>query len=427
MAQGSSTQGLLSPTAPAPPEAPALDRVFDQVFDQVLVTVGGVPITVGEALAGLAAAVFLVLLALLFSAWARARRRAVEAAEAALRAEELEQRLAELARIQAETSGRVKTMAEVLAQRQSELARAVAERLDSTSHRLGESMSNAARATHESLTKLAERLVMVEAAEKSLSDLSSQVISLRETLSNKQARGAFGQARMEAIVSDGLPKDSFAFQYTLASGRRPDCVVFLPGDPRPLAIDAKFPLESVTAFREASTPEVKKGAASRLRQDLMKHVSDVAERYLVPGETQDIALIFVPSESVYGEVHEHFDGVIQEAFRARVVLVSPSLLMLAIQVVQAIAKDARMREQADQIRAEVGALVADVSRLRDRVGDLSKHFGQVGDDVSKVLISADKIAKRGMRLEQLEFETPPEASGAPLPAVLAGPARRAAE
>ncbi|MEP9376084.1 DNA recombination protein RmuC [Aquabacter sp. CN5-332] len=389
-------------------------------MSDVLFQIGSLAVSTGEALAACAAAALLLLGLMTLSARRAAADRAAEAEEMAAHAREMEVRLRDLARSQAETTGRVQNMGEVLAQRQSELARAVSERLDSTSHRLGESFSTAARATHESLTKLAERLVMVEKAEKSLTDLSSQVVSLRETLSNKQARGAFGQARMEAIVSDGLPKDSFVFQYTLSNGKRPDCAVFLPGDPRPLLLDAKFPLEAVTAFREAPTPEAKKTAASRLTTDMMKHVNDVAERYLVPGETQDIALIFVPSESVYAELHESFDEVIQRAFRARVVIVSPSLLMLAIQVVQAISKDARMREQADRIRAEVGALVADVTRLRDRVGDLSKHFGQVGDDVSKVLVSADKIAKRGMRLEQLEFEdlpqSPPKAEAVAPPA-----------
>ncbi len=400
-------------------------------MSDVLFILGSRPVTLAEALALAAGAGVLLLFFGLLALWRQGRARAeAEArvkAEAAYRAQELEQRMRDLARIQAETAGRVHSMTEVISQRQSELARAVADRLDSTSHRLGESLSNAARATNESLTKLAERLVMVEAAEKSLSDLSSQVVSLRDTLSNKQARGAFGQARMEAIVADGLPKDSFAFQYTLSGGRRPDCAVFLPGDPRPLLIDSKFPLESITAFRESQSAEAKKAAAARLRTDLMKHVNDVAERYLVPGETQDIALIFVPSESVYGEIHEHFDAVVQAAFRARVVLVSPSLLMLAIQVVQAIAKDARMREQADRIRAEVGALVQDVSRLRERVGDLAKHFGQVGDDVSKVLISADKIARRGTRLEQLEFDAAPSDTAPALAGALADPSRRAAE
>ena len=395
-------------------------------MSEVLFILGGRPVTLAEALAAASLAVAGLLLALLVAAWRQSRARAVADAQEAMRAQELERRLRDLARIQAETSGRVQSMGEVLAHRQGELARAVAERLDATSHRLGESMSSAARATHESLARLAERLAMVEQAEKSLSDLSSQVISLRQTLANKQARGAFGQARMEAIVSDGLPRDSFAFQYTLSGGRRPDCAVFLPGDPRPLLIDAKFPLESVTLFREAATAELRKAAAQRLRGDLLKHVGDVAERYLVAGETQDIALVFVPSESVFGEIHEHFDAVVQEAFRRRVVLVSPSLLMLAIQVVQAIAKDARMREQADRIRAEVGALVEDVARLRERVGDLGRHFAQAGDDVAKVLVSADKIARRGTRLEQLEFEAPPPAAPT-LPPAPANDERPAAE
>ena len=218
---------------------------------------------------------------------------------------------------------------------------------------------------------------------------------------------------MEAIVADGLPRGSFAFQYPLSNGKRPDCAIFLPGDPRPLLVDSKFPLEAVTAFREAPSAEHRKAAGQRLRNDLLKHVYDVAERYFIPGETQDVALIFVPSESVYAEISEHFDGVVQEAYRLRVVLVSPSLLMLAVQVVQAIAKDARMREEADRVRAEVAALVDDVSRLRERVGDLAKHFSQVGDDVQRVIISADKIARRGLRLEQLDFDTPGPAPSAP--------------
>ena len=368
------------------------------------------------AAAGLAAVAVLIALLVAVLAWRGARARSLDdaarAAGEAIHAQALAHAVQELTRLQAETSGRVRTMGDVLAHRQGELARAVAERLDSTSHRLNEGMSAAARATHENLTRIAERLVLVEAAERSLSELSGEVIALRETLGNKQARGAFGQARMEAIISDGLPRDAFAFQYTLADGRRPDCAVFLPGDPRPLLIDSKFPLESITAFREAASPEAKKAAAQRVRADLMKHVNDVAERYLVPGQTQDIALIFVPSESVYAEIHTGFDAVIQQAYRARVVLVSPSLLMLAVQVVQAIAKDARMRAQADRIRAEVGALVADVSRLRERVGELSRHFAMVGDDVAKVLISADKIARRGLRLEQLDFDADgPEGAG----------------
>jgi DNA recombination protein RmuC len=230
------------------------------------------------------------------------------------------------------------------------------------------------------------------------------MVTLKDVLANKQARGAFGQGRMEAIVADGLPKDSYAFQYTLSNGKRPDCAVFLPGDPRPLLVDAKFPLESITAFREASSDEARRLAGQRLRQDISKHVSDIEERYFLPGETQDVALMFVPSESVYAELHEHFDDLVQKAFRARVLLVSPSLLMLAIQVLQAIVKDARMREAAELIRTEVGKLMEDVIRLRDRAMNLQKHFAQTSDDVGQVLISADKVAKRGAKIEALELD-----------------------
>ncbi|MGE4373335.1 MAG: DNA recombination protein RmuC [Xanthobacter sp.] len=369
-------------------------------MSDVLFTMAGHGFSLVETLA-LAGLVLVAILGL--ALWRQGRARADATLEMALRAQEADQRMRDLARIQHETAGRVQSMAEVLSQRQSELARVVADRLDDTSHRLGQTMANASHATHESLTRIAERLVMVEAAERSLSDLSAQVLNLRETLSNKQARGAFGQARMEAIISDGLPKTAFAFQYTLSNGRRPDCVIFLPGDSRPLVIDAKFPLESVTQFREARNAEARKAAATRLRNDLMKHVNDVSQRYLLAGETQDIALIFVPSESVYADIQEHMDAVVQAAFRTRVVLVSPTLLMLAVQLVQAISRDARMREEADRIRAEVGALVDDVARLRERVNDLSRHFGQAGDDLAKLTISADKISRRGARLEQLEF------------------------
>ncbi|MBS9476713.1 DNA recombination protein RmuC [Ancylobacter radicis] len=376
-------------------------------MDQVLFLLGSQPVTLAHALIAGAALGFLMLLAVLRAVARAARHSAEEADEQARRAEDLEARLIELARTQAETVGRVQSMAEVLAHRQGELARAVAERLDASSHRVGESLARSAEATHENLTRLNERLALVDQARASLGELSGQVMSLRETLSNKQARGAFGEGRLQAIIADGLPRDSFAFQHTLANGRRADCAIFLPGDKRPLLVDSKFPLEAITAYREAPTPEARKQAETRLKGDVGKHVKDIAERYLISGETQDIAMMFVPSESVYGELHEHFDELIQQAFRARVILVSPSLLMLAVQVVQAICKDARMREQADLIRAECGKLVADVMRLRDRVGNLQKHFVQVNDDVAQALTSADKIARRGARIEQLEFDGEP--------------------
>jgi DNA recombination protein RmuC len=195
-------------------------------------------------------------------------------------------------------------------------------------------------------------------------------VSLQEILANKQARGAFGQGRMEAIVRDGLPASAYEFQFKLSNNTRPDCVIRVPGDDRLMVVDAKFPLEAVTAFREAATEDDKRAAMARVRQDVGKHITDIAEKYLIPGETQDMALMFVPSESVYCELYDCFDDMFQKAYRAKVTIVSPSLLMLAIQVIQQIRKDAKMREAADKILAEVGHLVTDVQRLRDRVDAL---------------------------------------------------------
>src|SRR6266702_1240636 len=311
--------------------------------------------------------------------------------------------LLELARLQAETAVRIEAMRDMLAGRQAELHRAVNERLDSVTHHLNQSMTTTRQHTVESLQRLNERLAVIDNARRNITDLASQVTSLQSVLANKQQRGAFGQGRMELIVQDGLPKDCYEFQFTLSNKCRPDCAVFLP-DRRPLTIDAKFPLEAVTALREAKSEDERKQAASRLRQDLARHVGDIAEKYLIPGETQDLALMFVPSESIFAELHDGFDDIVQKAFRSKVVIVSPSLLMLAIQVIQQIQKDARMRAAADQIHAEVGYLLDDIERLHERVRNLGKHFGQATEDVRQILISAEKVEKRAGRIREVEFD-----------------------
>ena len=301
-----------------------------------------------------------------------------------------------------ELGARVQQMGDLLAKAQTRLSQTVNERLDAVTQALGQSMQTSTQHTVENLQKLNERLAVIDSAQKNLTDLTSQVTSLRDVLSNKQARGAFGQGRMEAIVQDGLPKGAYEFQFTLKNGRRPDCVVFLP-DQRPLVIDAKFPLEAVTALREGKTEDERKNAAQRVRNDVMRHVADISEKYLIPGETQDIALMFVPSESVYAELHDGFDDIVQKAYRAQIMLVSPTLLMLAIQVIQQIQKDARIREAADSIRVEVGDMMKDVKLLGERVRKLQQHFNQSNEDIRQVLISIEKIEKRSDRIRQVEF------------------------
>jgi DNA recombination protein RmuC len=319
--------------------------------------------------------------------------------------------LAELKRLQAEAMGRL-TM---LAGGQAELQRAVHERLDSVTHHLGQSMTATREHTVNSIAKLNERLAVIDGAQKNITDLASQVTSLQSVLSNKQQRGAFGQARMEIIIQDSLPKDCYEFQFSLSNRSRPDCAIFLP-DQRPLIIDSKFPLEAVSALRQAKTDEERRAATARIRSDVGRHVSDIAEKYLIPGETQDLALMFVPSESVYAELHESFDDLVQKAFRSRVVIVSPSLLMLAVHVIQSIRRDARMREAADKIHAEVGHLMDDLKRLHERVLRLQQHFGQANEDIRQIVISAEKVEKRGTRIREVEFDDAAEGASGVIPA-----------
>jgi DNA recombination protein RmuC len=317
-----------------------------------------------------------------------------------------------------ELNARIQAMGELLARAQAQLQQTLHERLDAVTARLGESMQNSSKHTAEHLQQLHARLAVIDSAQKNITELASQVTTLQQVLGSKQHRGAFGQSRMEMIIQDGLPKDCFEFQATLSNNARPDCCVSLPDSPR-LVIDAKFPLEAITAYREARTEEERRMASARVRQDVVKHINDVAEKYLIPGETLDMALMFVPSEAIYAELYDGFDDIFQKAYRSKVIIVSPSLLMLAIQVIQQIRRDARMREAADTILAEVKLLLDDVGRLRERVGNLERHFANVANDVRQITISADKIVSRGIRIQEVEF-----GEEAPSSNVIAEPLRK---
>jgi DNA recombination protein RmuC len=307
-----------------------------------------------------------------------------------------EQRLLEL-------NAKIAAMGELLAGAQTRLQETVNQRLDAVTLNLGESLKSSTKNTTDHLQQLHARLAVIDSAQKNITDLASQVTSLQQVLGNKQSRGAFGQAQMEAIISDRLPKDCYDFQATLSNRARPDCCIHLPNGPT-LVVDAKFPLEAVTAFRESGSEEEKKAAMARVRQDVSKHIADIAEKYLIPGETQDMALMFVPSESLYCELYDSFDDLFQKAYRAKVTIVSPSVLMLAVQVIQQIRKDAKMREAADRILKEVGMMIADVQRLKDRVDNLSKHFGQAEKDIDQIVVSAEKILSRGEKIQEVEFD-----------------------
>ena len=313
----------------------------------------------------------------------------------------LEGRLAQMADSQAAAQAQ---LSERLQAQERALALAVEERLSELGRRVGDSLHRNSEATHANLSELKARLAVIEAAQKSISELSGQVVGLQELLANKQARGAFGEIQLMDLVRSALPPSAYSFQATLAGGRRVDCLVTLPNPPGPIAIDAKFPLESYRALREAREEAALTAARRDFAQAIRSHVRDIAQKYIVPGETADSALLFLPSEAVYAELHAGFPALVEEAFRAKVWIVSPTTLMATLTTVRAILQDVRMREQADLIQREVGFLVKDVERLDDRAAKLQQHFELAQKDMRELRVSTDKITRRSARIGEVPLE-----------------------
>jgi DNA recombination protein RmuC len=387
---------------------------IQEFLGQTLLVIGQHEVSLAHVLLAAAGALFCLILAIAIGQWRSAKSRALSVEDSEARAREAEERMAEILRTQSEMQGRMQTMAEIFGARQSEMTQSIRERLDGMTSRIGQTMTDQTRATHENLAKLQERLAVIDSAQSNIRALAGEVVTLQSILSNKQTRGAFGQARMETIVADGLPMGAFEFQATLSNGNRPDCLILMPNGSPALAIDAKFPLEAFNAIRAAETADETRLAEGQFRRDMEIHIKDISSKYLIQGETQDTAFLFVPSESVFAEIHEKFENIVQKAHRSRVVIVSPSLLMLSIQVIQSVLKDARMREQAHLIQGEVARLMDDVSRVDERVRKLAGHFAMAQKDVDEVLVSTGKVTKRGQRIEALEFGEPPAAQAEPV-------------
>ena len=276
--------------------------------------------------------------------------------------------------------------------------------LSEMQERMNEVLAGQAQRTTTSLTQLQERLATIDKAQDNIQKLSGDVLSLQDILSNKQRRGAFGEIQLHDIVSKALPADSFTWQATLANGARADCLIHLPNPPGPIVVDAKFPLEAYEALAAADTREAQDRALKALGQAVRKHIRDISEKYILEGDTADGALMFLPSEAVYAELHARLPHVVREGFAARVWIVSPTTCMATLNTMRAILKDARMREQAGAIRRELGLLNADLERLGDRVGNLDRHFEQARRDVEQIRISAEKAGKRSGRLHNFDFE-----------------------
>ena len=290
----------------------------------------------------------------------------------------------------------------VIGDRLSETQRHVNDRMDSLTKRVGDGFQYQTEKTGQTLNQLGERLAVIDKAQQTITDLSQQMVSLQDILSNKQARGAFGEIQLNDLVGAALPPSAYSLQATLENGKRVDCLLNLPNPPGPIAIDAKFPLESFQLLRDAGDDASKVAAARAFSTDVRKHVVAIADKYIVPGITADSALMFLPSEAIYAELHANHRNIVEESFRRRVWIVSPTTLMATLNTVRAVLKDARMKEQAGLIQQEVHRLMDDMSRLDDRVGKLRTHFDQASKDIDQIETSTRKIVSRGERIEAIE-------------------------
>jgi DNA recombination protein RmuC len=301
-------------------------------------------------------------------------------------------------------AGGLHHVSEAQAVSQTAMLQVVEQRLADVQRQMTESLHGTSTRTARSLGELQQRLETIDKAQANIEKLSGNVLSLQDILSNKQTRGAFGEIQLNDIVQKALPRDAYSMQATLSNGKRADCLIHLPNPPGPIVIDAKFPLEPYEAQRRADTPRLQQEAAQLMRAAVRAHIRAISEKYILEGETADGALMFLPSEAVYAELHANFPDLVREGFAAKVWIVSPTTCMATLNTMRAVLKDARMREQAGAIRKELALLYGDVDRLAERVGNLDKHFGQAAKDIEEIKVSSDKAARRARRLDNFDFE-----------------------
>ncbi|KNG94720.1 DNA recombination protein RmuC [Pseudaestuariivita atlantica] len=369
-----------------------------------MIQLGDLQIALDDPVVLALGAVALVVLILLWSS-ARAASRAARASEPlAQSVAALNARVQALGDGQQQLAGGLTHVSEAQAASQTQVLRLMEARLADVNAQMAEALGGASRRTAQSLGELQERLTAIDRAQANITKLSGDVLSLQDILSNKQTRGAFGEIQLHDIVAKALPKDSYTWQATLTTGARADLLIHLPQPPGPIVVDAKFPLDAYEAIRRSGTNAELNAAIAQMKRDLRKHIRDIADKYVLPGETADGALLFLPSEAVYAELHANFADVVREGFAARVWIVSPTTCMAVLNTMRAVLKDARMREQAGAIRRELGLLNDDVTRLGARVDNLDRHFGQAAKDLSEIRVSADKASRRARRLDTFEFE-----------------------
>ncbi|MCZ8280303.1 MAG: DNA recombination protein RmuC [Acetobacteraceae bacterium] len=298
-------------------------------------------------------------------------------------------------------------MADRLTQAERSLTEAIKGQNESLSAALSSQTERMTTSLGATSAEIKERLAVIDAARGNIEALGNQVNTLAGILGNKQARGAFGESQMEQIIADRLPSDAFTLQATLSNNKRADCLIHLPNPPGPIAIDSKFPLESWLMLRDATDDATRTQRLRQFSADVQKHIKDVAERYIIPGETAEGALIFVPSEAIYAELHTSLVSLVSDATRRGVYIVSPTTLWAVLGTMRALLRDVRLRTEAGRIRKEVDKMLADVGRLEDRTDSLRKHFGQVQKDVDQIETSVGAIKRGGQRIADLELDDPP--------------------
>ncbi len=376
-----------------------------------MIEIAGRSLTWDDPLVLAAGAAALVLLILL-SQLGATRRTARSVGDLARHMDDVGDRVGAIGDAQQRLAGNLTGVAETQAASQSAMLRHMETRLAEVGRQMTDSLHGSATRTARSLGDLQQRLETIDRAQSNIEKLSGDVLSLQDILSNKQTRGAFGEIQLHDIVTKALPSDSFTLQATLSNGRRADCLIHLPNPPGPIVVDAKFPLEAYERLRAAKTEAELKDASRLFRGSVRTHLRAIAERYIIEGETADGALMFLPSEAVYAELHANFGDVVREGFGLRVWIVSPTTCMATLNTMRAILKDARMRAQAGAIRRELALLHADVDRLGSRVENLDRHFGQASKDIAEIRVSADKAGRRARRLDNFDFEEVPAETAA---------------
>ncbi|MCF6291771.1 MAG: DNA recombination protein RmuC [Robiginitomaculum sp.] len=314
----------------------------------------------------------------------------------------LKDQLSQLHDNQIRMQGAFTNVQETSSNNQNELKRTLNDRLDVMSKKLGDSLGETREKTHESLKGLGERLAIIDRAQKNIEALGQEVNSLQSILANKQSRGQFGEMRMQDMVEDSLPPNAYSFQETLSNGKRVDCLIHLPNGAESIAIDAKFPLESWRTLQAASDDAMAKPAAKLLQSDIKKHIDAIATKYLLPGETTDTALLFLPSEAIYADLHAHFPKLIEHAFKFKVMIVSPTTFMATLLTISSLLKDARMREQAHLIQREVEMMMQDVRLLDERTQKLDRNFKTASKAIDEILTSTSRITKRAGKISDVD-------------------------